>query len=181
MIEQKLIEECGKGDLSAFRIVIREASPFAFSVAFRILGDQELAKDMVQETMVTVWQKLKMIKSAGSFKTWLYRIVVNKCNDHLRKKSRGSEFRPDERTWALISNTISDQPQSEIENAELENLITFFVQKLSPKQRTVFILSEIEEMSHDEISEVTGISKPLVKANLHYARKRIAGLLAKYF
>jgi len=181
LIDQKLIEECKKGDLSAFRIVIREASPFVFSVAFRILSDQELAKDMVQETMVTVWEKLNMIKSEGSFRTWLYRIVVNKCNDHLRKKSRRPEFRPDEKTWSLISNNISEQPQMEIENAELENLINFFAQKLSPKQKTVFILSEIEELPSDEISEITGISKPLIKANLHHARKRISELMSKYF
>jgi RNA polymerase sigma-70 factor (ECF subfamily) len=181
LIDQKLIEECKKGDLNAFRIVIREASPFAFSVAFRILGDQELAKDMVQETMVTIWEKLKMIKTEGSFRTWLYRIVVNKCNDHLRKRMRRPEFRPDEKTWSLISNSISEQPHIEIENAELENLINFFVQKLSPKQKTVFILSEIEEFSSDEISEITGISKPLIKANLHYARKHISELMSKYF
>jgi RNA polymerase sigma-70 factor (ECF subfamily) len=181
LIEQKLIEECKNGDLSSFREVVGKSSPFAFTVAFRILGDEDLAKDIVQETMVTVWEKLKMIKSAGSYRTWLYKIVVNKCNDYLRKKKRGMEFRPDENTWALISNNMSEEPVTEIENNELENLISFFIQRLSPKQKAVFVLSEIEQLTNDEISEITGISKPLIKANLHYARKHISGLLKKYF
>ncbi len=180
MIDQKLIEECKKGDLQNFRVVIESASPFAFSVAFRILGDEELAKDVVQDTMVTIWEKIGKIKSAGSFKTWLYRIVVNKCYDHLRKTKKVPEFRPDEKTWALISNHISEQPDSELEIEEINRLMQFMIQKLSPRQKAVFVLSEIDELSSDEISEITGLSKTVIKANLHFARKHMSGLIEKY-
>ena len=88
MIDQGLIEQCRKGNLQNFREVIKSASPFAFSVAFRILGDEEQAKDVVQDTMVTVWEKLSKINSSASFNTWLYRIAVNKCYNHLRKKKK---------------------------------------------------------------------------------------------
>ena len=180
MIEQSLIEECKRGDLQRFRELVESASPFAFTVAFRILCDEELAKDVVQETMVTIWEKLKKINSSGSFKTWLYRIVVNKCYDHLRKMKNVPEFRPDEKTWAVISNHLSDHPASELENEEIERLINFLIQKLSPRQKSVFVLSEIEEMSNDEISEITGMSKTIIKANLHLARKQITGMIGKY-
>lgn len=180
MIDHKLIEKCKNGDLQNFRQIIEAASPFAFSVAFRILGDEELAKDVVQDTMVTIWQKLKNINTAGSFKTWLYRIVINKCYDQLRKIKRKPEFRPDDKTWALISNHISEQPSSELENEEINRLLTFMIRKLSPKQKSVFVLSEIEEMSSDEISEITGMSKTMIKANLHLARRHITGLMEKY-
>ena len=53
-----------------------------------MLGDEDQAKDIVQETMVTIWQKLKKIKTAEVYKTWIYRIVVNKCYDEMRKKKR---------------------------------------------------------------------------------------------
>ena len=180
MIDQKIIEECKKGDLQNFRKVIEAASPFAFSVAVRILGDEELARDIVQDTMVTVWEKLKRLKSADSFKTWLYRIVVNKCYDHLRKMKRAPEFRPDEKTWAIISNHTPEHSFSELENEEIGRILNFMIQKLSPRQKAVFVLSEIEEMSNDEISEITGLSKAIIKANLHYARKHITGLAEKY-
>ena len=181
MVEQKIIEKCKDGDLQSFRELIESVSPFAFSVAFRVLGDEELAKDIVQDTMVTLWQKLKKINSTGSFKTWLYRIVINKCYDQLRKNKREPEFRPDEKTWELISNHVSERPSLELENEEIARVINLMTGKLSPKQKAVFVLSEIEEMPADEISEITGMSKTLVKSNLYHARKQIGKMLDKYF
>ena len=180
MIDQKLIEQCKNGNLQNFGEIIETASPFVFSVAFRILGDEELAKDVVQDTMVTVWEKLSKINSSASFNTWLYRITVNKCYDNLRKRKRDSEFRPDDKTWAIISNHFSEQPYTELENEEIARLINFMIGKLSPKQKAVFVLSEIEELPNEEISEITGLSKALIKANLHYARKHITEMIEKY-
>ena len=64
MIDREIIEECKKGNLQNFRELVRMVSPFAFSVAFRILGDEETAKDIVQESLITVWKKLKKIRSS---------------------------------------------------------------------------------------------------------------------
>lgn len=104
MFDRELIEECRKGNLQNFRKVVETASPFAFSVAFSMVGDEDLAKDVVQESMVTVWQKIDKIGSSESFKSWLYRIVVNKCYDQLRKQKKQPEERADEQTWAIIAN-----------------------------------------------------------------------------
>ena len=78
MVEKELIDECRNGDLHNFRKVVEKSTPLIFSVAFRMLGDEDLARDIVQDTMVTVWQKLGKIKTADSYKTWVYRITVNK-------------------------------------------------------------------------------------------------------
>jgi RNA polymerase sigma-70 factor (ECF subfamily) len=59
-------------------------------------------------------------------------------------------------------------------------LIRLLTEKLSPKQKAVFVLSDLEEMSNEEISEITGISRTNVKANLHYARKRISEMIEKH-
>jgi RNA polymerase sigma-70 factor, ECF subfamily len=180
LIDIKIIEECRGGNLNNFRKIVEAASPFAFSVAFRMLGDEDQAKDVVQETMVTVWQKLGKISSAGVFKTWLYRIVVNKCYDHLRTRKRNPEYSVDEKAWELLSGTISSWPSSELENSETALIISILTNKLSPKQKAVFVLSELEEMTSDEISEITGMSKLTIKANLYYARKNISEMLEKY-
>ena len=180
MIDLKLIEECRGGNLNNFRKLVEVTSPFAFSVAFRMLCDEDRAKDVVQETMITIWQKLKKIKSADVYKTWIYRIVVNKCYDELRKRKRNPEFIADEYTWKSISNTVSINPSVELENKETVMIIAQLTNKLSPKQKAVFVLSDLEEMSNDEISEITGISKSGVKSNLHYARKSITEMIEKY-
>lgn len=145
-----------------------------------MLGDEDQAKDVVQETMVTVWQKLNRIRSAGDYRSWVYRIVINKCYDQLRKKKRRPEFIADELTWSIISNRISVGPSADLENSETASAIRVLTEKLSPKQKAVFVLSELEEMTGDEISEITGMSKTLIKANLHHARKKISEMIEKY-
>ena len=180
MIDIQLIEECRGGNFNNFRKLIELTSPFAYSVAFRILGNEDQAKDVAQETMITIWQKLKKIKSAEVYKTWIYRIVVNKCYDHMRKRKRNPEFITDEQTWELISNRISVEPSVTLENSEISKIIGILTEKLSPRQKAVFVLSDLEGMSNDEISEITGISKSAVKANLYHARKSISEKVEKY-
>jgi RNA polymerase sigma-70 factor (ECF subfamily) len=180
LTDLKLIEECRGGNLSNFRKLVELTSPYAFSLAFRMLSDEDLARDVVQETMVTVWQKLKDIKSAEVYKTWIYKVVINKCYDQLRNKKRNREHVADEKTWQILSERISQNPSTPLENDEMAKIIGMMTDKLSPKQKTIFILSEIEEMTGDEISEATGISKTVIKANLYHARKRISGMIEKY-
>jgi RNA polymerase sigma-70 factor (ECF subfamily) len=180
LIDIQLIEECKGGNFNNFRKLVELSSPFAYSVAFRMLGDEDEAKDVVQETMVTIWQKLKKIKTAEVYKTWMYRIVVNKCYDEMRKRKRNPEFVTDEQTWQLISNRISESPSTALENNETSKIIRMLTEKLSIKQKAVFVLSEIEGMSNDEISGITGISKSAVKANLYHARKSISEKIEKY-
>jgi RNA polymerase sigma-70 factor, ECF subfamily len=176
----KIIEECKGGNFKNFRKLVELTSPYAFSLAFRMLGDDALARDVVQETMVTVWQKINSIKSAEVYKTWIYKIVINKCYDQLRHKKRNREHVADDKTWLILSQKVSQMPSSQMENDEMARIIGMLTGKLSPKQKTVFILSEIEEMTSDEISEITGIGKSVIKANLYHARKSISGMIDKY-
>ena len=180
MIDIKIIEECRNGNFNNFRKLVDLTSPFAYSVAFRMLGNEEKAKDVVQETMVTIWQKLKKIKSAQVYKTWIYRIVVNKCYDEMRKMKRNPEYVADEQTWRLISERLSVGPSASMENSETANIIGILTDRLSKKQKAVFVLSDLEGMSNDEISDITGISKSAVKANLYHARKQISEKIEKY-
>jgi RNA polymerase sigma-70 factor (ECF subfamily) len=180
LIDIQLIEECRGGNFNNFRKLVELTSPFAFSVAFRMLGNEDQAKDVVQETMITIWQKLKRIKSAEVYKTWTYRIVVNRCYDVMRKRKRNPEFVPDENAWDLISDKIYEWPSASLENGETSKIIGILTEKLSPKQKAVFVLSDLEGMSYDDISEITGISKSAVKANLYYARKSISEKIEKY-
>jgi len=174
LIDIQLIEECRGGNFNNFRKLVVLTSPLAYSVAFRMLGDEDRAKDVVQETMVTIWQKLKKIKTAEVYKTWIYRIVINKCYDEMRRRKRNPEFVTDDQTWGLISNKISEDPSEDLENKETAKIIRVLTEKLSAKQKAVFVLSDLEGMSNDEISEITGIAKTAVKANLYHARKSIS-------
>jgi RNA polymerase sigma-70 factor (ECF subfamily) len=180
LIDLKLIEECRGGNFNNFRKLVELTSPFAYSVAFRMLGNEDHAKDVVQETMVTIWQKLRKINTAEVYKTWIYRIVVNKCYDEMRKRKRKPEFVTDPKTWEILSNRISEGPSATLENGETAKIICILTEKLSDKQKAVFVLSDLEGMTSDEVSEITGIGKSAIKANLYHARKSIAGKIEKY-
>jgi RNA polymerase sigma-70 factor (ECF subfamily) len=180
LIDLNLIEKCRKGDLTRFRELVKLTTPFVYPVVFRIMGDGENARDIVQDTMVTIWQKIGKMKSAEAYKTWVCRIAMNKCYDKLRQEKNNPEIMHDDRAWNLIANTVSDGSASLLENEEIAAIIKALTSRLTPKQKTVFVLSELEEMSHDEIEEITGMSKTSIKANLFLARKNISGMIEKY-
>jgi RNA polymerase sigma-70 factor (ECF subfamily) len=98
----------------------------------------------------------------------------------MRKRKRNAEVVADEKTWELISNRVAEGPSEALENGETSKIISILTQKLSSKQKAVFVLSELEGMSNNEISEITGISKSAVKANLYHARKSISEKIEKY-
>ena len=180
MIDQDLIHECRQGNFSNFRKLAGLTIPLAFPLALRMLGDEALAEDVVQETLVTVWKKISTIKSAEAYKAWIRKIVVNNCYDLLRNQKRNKEIRLDDKTWQILSERIFDNPSDALENKEIADLISGLTDKLSPKQKIVFVLSEIEEMSAEEIVKVTGMSKTTIKANLFYARKSVSLMISKY-
>jgi RNA polymerase sigma-70 factor, ECF subfamily len=180
LTEHQLIEECRGGNFTNFSKLVRLSAPFAFSVAFRMVGDEDNANDIVQETMVAVWQKIGKIRSAEAYRTWVYRIVLNKCYDQLRRSKNNQEVSADEKTWNHLSEVVSGVNSTPLENEDSARILGMLTKRLSPNQKAVFILSEIEEMSHDEIAEITGMSKTIIKANLYHARKNISEMVEKY-
>lgn len=180
LIDQKLIEECRRGNLENFRKLVEASAAELYSVVFRMTGDEEKARDIIQETMITMWQKIGDMKSVEAYSSWVKRIAINKCYDEIRRSKSNPEVNADERTWSILAEGISDGYSLALENKEIAAVIRMLTDRLSPRQKTVFILADIEGMSSDEISVATGMSKVLIKANLHYARKKISELVEKY-
>lgn len=180
MTDPITIEESRKGNIGSFRKLIQDTSPFVYNVALRMVGQRELAKDIVQETMISVWQNLDKIKSAAAYKKWVYRIVLNKCYDDLRQRKRNHEITADDKTWAIIAGKIADDGMTNLDNEESIKIINLLTSQLSPKQKAVFVLSELEDLSHEEICSITGLSRNTVKSNLYHARQNITVLLEKY-
>lgn len=180
MTDPETIEESRKGNISSFRKLIEDTSPFVYSVALRMICDRDLANDIVQETMIAVWQNLVKIKSAAAYRKWIYRITLNKCYDHLRLKKRNHESTADDKTWKIIAGKTADNSMTNLDSEESIKIINLLTAQLSPKQKAVFILSELQDMSHEEISSITGMGMNTVKSNLHHARKNITVLLEKY-
>ncbi|MCU0409362.1 MAG: sigma-70 family RNA polymerase sigma factor [Bacteroidales bacterium] len=180
MVENSIIEECIQGNFENLRMLVRKTSEALYPVVFRMTGNNGKAEDIVQETMITVWQKIGKLKSPGAYKAWVFRIAVNKCYDYLRSRKSIPETMADEGSWKLLSASLRDNSSAELENTEIAKIVGALAASLSPKQKAIFVLSDIEDMTPDEIARITGFGKASIKANLHFARRNIAGKLEKY-
>lgn len=175
-----LIRSCINRDEAAFRTLIDSYSDFAFSVAFRIMNDEEESNDIVQEAFITVWNKIGSFDTEKKFSNWLYRIIVNKCYDALRKRKRMQLVHPDANNWNIPELISESNPERKIDNKEIGKMIRLLTFKLSTKQKIVFIMSELEGLSHDDIAEITGMAKTIIKSNLNHARRKIGEMIKKY-
>ncbi len=173
----ELIRKIQGGDLSAFRGLMEAYQQFAYAVAFRLLRDEDDAKDAVSEAFVRVWKHLRTYRPEVKFTTWVYKIVINLCYDKMKMESRRSN------ALALLfgSGDVSggNDVQSDIENADLCDHVLREAQSLPPKERLVFHLRDVEDLSIAEIAELAGMSVASVKTNLCYARRRIRLALAR--
>lgn len=170
---QQLIESSKQGDTRAFGLLVTEYQALVFRLAFRLLGDENQAEDLTQDVFVKIWLQIKHYKSQYRFSTWIYKITVNLCYDRLRsmKYDPGMNFRmninPDT-DWVSPENI-----EASLINKELGELILHFTHTLSPKQKLVFTLSDIEGLETADITAVTGLSAKSIKSNLYLARKSI--------
>ena len=180
MDTKDIIKSCIIRDEAAFRKLVDRYSVFAFSVAFRIMNDDEESKDIVQESFITVWNKIGSFNTEKNFSNWFYRIIVNKCYDSLRKSKRTQLIYPDANSWNIPGIYSDSNPHNKLENKEIGKIIRLLTNRLSTKQRIVFILSELEGLSHEDISEITGMAKTSIKSNLNHARRKIGEMIEKH-
>jgi RNA polymerase sigma-70 factor, ECF subfamily len=167
-----IINRCRTGDSSAFREIMEMHYNYTYAVAFKILHSEADAEDIIQEAFVRVWRNISNYQPEKKFTTWLYRIVVNLCYDQLKKESRQRENLtdfsqlPEEERVSIPTCTEKD-----IEMKDMGSKIIEFAKTLPPKQRLVFSLRDLNDISLEEISQTTGMSMSSVKTNLSYARR----------
>jgi RNA polymerase sigma-70 factor, ECF subfamily len=161
-----------KGDFLAFRALVEAYQGYAFALAFRALCDDDDAKDVVQETFTRVWKNLPRYNPAVKFTTWMYSIVTHLCYDSLRsKKKRGAAVLDELDPSLLASVSAEDNPEHLYSNKELAGVIATLTEELPPKQKIVFVLRDLQELSVREVSDILHISESSVKTNLVYARR----------
>jgi len=167
----ELIASSKLNDHKAFRKIVECYQYMIYSLVFRMLCNEEEAKDTVQETFIKVWLNLSAYKTDKKFSTWIYAIASNLCLDKLKSsKHRYQNTTIDEKLYSLISN---DSVEQTIINSELGEIILRLTNELTPKQKIVFTLRYLEEIEIDEIIQITGMTPAKIKSNLYLARQSI--------
>ena len=151
-------------DAITFQREAMQLEKLMYHVSWSILRSDEDCADAVQEALVRAWQKRSTLRSMDRFKPWLMRILVNQCNDMLRRQKRRSFFPLSE---AAESIAAPEQPM------ELMDAIG----QLKPEWRVVIVLHYMEGCTVQEISAMTGVPAGTVKARLSAARKQLGRLL----
>ena len=170
-IERDIILQCQQGDKEAFRWVVKTHQRMIFSLALKMLCDEEEAKDIVQETFIRVWQSIRNYDPQKTFSTWVYTIASRLCIDRLKKSSRMVVLPEDEITLRRFASD-TDSQQS-LENREWVSIVRMLAEGLSDKQRLVFTLCQLEGIPSAEVEQITGLDAKQVKSNLYVARQTI--------
>ena len=170
-IETDIVARCQRGEKEAFRWVVQKYQRMVFSLALKMLCDEEEAKDMVQETFIRVWQSIRNYDPQKTFSTWVYTIASRLCIDRFKKSSRMVVLPEDEITLRRFASD-TDSQQS-LENREWVSIVRMIAEGLSDKQRLVFTLCQLEGIPSAEVEQITGLDAKQVKSNLYVARQTI--------
>jgi RNA polymerase sigma-70 factor (ECF subfamily) len=179
-ISNDVLQQCKNGNTLAFREVVRKYERYAYILAFRNLLNEDDAKDVVQESFIRVWKHIRLFDNRIKFTTWLYRIVVNLCYDSLKTKKRKEKVITTNMEYLEILCDPENNLDKNVGDKQLAEIIESLAENLSFKQRLVFILRDLQELSIAEVSAILNMSKNSVKTNLVFARKNIRQKLEKY-
>lgn len=175
-----VITRSKQGDVWAFRQLVELHQRYAFSLAFRLVCDEEDARDVVQEAFIRVWKHIREYSPEVKFTTWMYKIVVNLSYDRLKGERRRSRlFMRMSKLPDLDYQPGGQAVDASVMNRDLADKIRAIAEKLPLKQRMVFVLRDLQDLSVGEVGEILGMSHESVKTNLCYARRAIRLRIAR--
>ncbi|PYP28953.1 MAG: RNA polymerase subunit sigma-70 [Gemmatimonadetes bacterium] len=163
------------GDREAFGLVIRRYEPGLLRYAARMLGSRDAAADAVAEGLVRAYRHLASCRDPARLRTWLYRIVANRCKSHLARRAT-ADVSLDE------APPVADPRDTEaaVERAEQLVLVERALRTLSPEKQEAFVLKHVEGMSYEEMAAATGERIPTLKMRVHRAREALLQALEEY-
>lgn len=169
-----LIERSRQGSLEAFNELVVRYQDAAFSAAYRLLGDRELAADMTQDALIIAWRKLDSYQG-GSYRGWLQRIVTNRCLDELRRQKRHrtdylDDLAPDSDDGAPIASS-TPLPEQVVQQHELQRALQDCINALGADQKAVLVLCDVQQMAYQEIADTLAVNIGTVKSRLARARQ----------
>lgn len=175
--ELALVERCRAGDLAAFETIYRTHAGRLYSVACRVLGNPTDAEDLLQEIFLAAHRKLETFRGESALGTWLYRLAMNLCLDHLRSRATRSGQVTDalDDEYGLDDKGSRRLAERTVARMDLERAMA----QLPEGCRTAFVLHDVEGLEHREIAEVLGIAEGTSKSQVHKARMRLRAMLGR--
>lgn len=162
-----------------FEDIYKEFSLLVYNVSLSYLQNNEDAEEITQDVFVQVFQSIGRFEASSSLKTWIYRITINKCLDHIRAKKRKKRlafitqiFNP--HTGEALHEAVHfDHPGVALQSKERTAILFQAIASLNEQQRTAFILSQIEKLPQKEIAGIMKLSEKAVESLIQRAKTNL--------
>jgi len=188
--ELEIVRRAQEGDRDAFRELVERYQRRVYSICYGMLKNNEDALDVSQDVFVKVYRYLDKFNHQSSFYTWLYRITVNMCIDHIRKNQRVRKVEYDDRLSHeggdvegeehILPSTLGLNPDKVYGRKELREKMEEALMTLSEKHREILVMREVDGLSYEEMAEALNISKGTVMSRLFHARRYFQDAIAEY-
>lgn len=174
-----IVERIKNGDREAFMAVTRLYQKKVYLLAYSYFRNSEDAMDIVQETFLRLYQKVNMYHPGRNFQNWLLQIAKNLCIDHYRKRNAKTKDFKREKSLDELNIPVADNDTSQ-NSSDLRDIFAVCLQKLTERQRMIFVMRHYNNLDYKEIAQILRISLGTVKS-LHFkAVKNLRILMAPY-
>ncbi len=173
--EKAVIRRCLDGDPDSYSVLVDRYKAMVFNVAYRMVGDEDTAKDLAQESFIAAYAGLEHFRFGSKFSSWLYSIILNKCRDHLKL---AKDTVPTEEMADVLPDSGSS-PEQDAAARQSRDVLQRALDGLPEEYREVLILKHIEELDYEEISAITGAGIAALKVRAHRGRDMLKKILEK--
>jgi len=170
-VDSDLVERYLAGDMTAFDELMIRYERQVYRVCYRFVENRDDAMDLAQEVFIKAFEHLGSFRRESSLKTWLYRIAVNHCINHVKKHPY--EFVEVNETTGSVGASV----QSQLEDREQREHFRRLVKQLPPKQKAILELRINEQLSYEEIAKISGRSISTIKASVFFALEKLRKLV----
>jgi RNA polymerase sigma-70 factor, ECF subfamily len=167
-----LVTAARDGDREAFEELVRVTYAETYTLALRLTGNEEDARDVVQEAYLRAYKGLKRFRGDAQFSTWMYRVTANCAATALGKRAKHRHEELSD-TDPVIDQRPENDPVARADAGDLRDRISVALGDLPPKLRQVVVLRDIYDLPHEAIAAELGISESAAKVRLHRARKKL--------
>jgi RNA polymerase sigma-70 factor (ECF subfamily) len=179
--DQELIAMALAGDQDSYRVLVDRYSSLVYTVALRIVGDEDDADDVAQETFVRAYRALGRFRGDSKFSSWVYRIAVNRALTHLKRRRRRPmtiELSEAPRAQSeMSSRRVEENPGQLVLDEEFRAQVREAVARLPAQYRAAITLFYLEEKSYKEVAGILGVPMGTLKTHLHRARSMLREIL----
>ncbi|MFG2887928.1 RNA polymerase sigma factor [Streptomyces sp. NPDC048248] len=177
MDDRLLVVRASEGDDDAFAVLVHRHSGRLLALAYHMLGNLPDAEEAVQDALISAWRRLPEFRKDATFRTWMYRIVTNRCLNVRRARAPSVSL---DSVPEPAAHDAGGEPARAAESAAATAALALALGNLRPSQRACWVLRELHGLSYEEIAQVVGESEPTVRGRIFRARRTLMKEMASW-